>query len=233
MSKSKSSGRSIEHKPLRSNTSFARRPGQRPSRQCLLIVCEGLQTEPIYFKSLRQELKLTLVEVEVFGQGGAPISVVEGALKMRQERAQQTKLAQKQGQQFNTPPFDEVWCVFDVENPNQNPSFNRAISQANSNNIKLAVSNPAFEYWYLLHFKETSKPFGNASELIQILKDKDCLPNYQKNLNMFKDLFPYTDIAIERAGRLFASYPDIGNDFPNPSTLVYKLVKKLKDMAHL
>jgi hypothetical protein len=68
--------------------------------------------------------------------------------------------------------------------------------------------------------------------LIQALKDRDCLPHYEKNLNVCDVLFSRTDTAIERADRLLANHPDVEHEFPNPSTLVYKLVKKLKDMAH-
>lgn len=232
MSKSKSSGWQQERPRFRSNASFERRPGQRQPRQCILIVCEGAQTEPNYFESLRREFKLSLVEVQVEGYGAAPISVVDRALARREERRQEAKNARRKSQ-FNTPPFDEVWCVFDVENPSKNPSFQQAVSKARSKNLDLAISNPAFEYWYLLHFKETTQPFANAAELIQALRDRDCLPHYEKNLNVCSVLFAFTDTAIERADRLLAHHPDADNDFPNPSTLVYKLVQKLKEMSHL
>ncbi|MBI1882343.1 MAG: RloB domain-containing protein [Chloroflexi bacterium] len=233
MPKNKPSGRQKGRERFRSNASFDRRPGHRPPRQCFLIVCEGAQTEPNYFESLCRELKLQpLVEVQVEGQGAAPISVVNRALIRREEREREAKAAQRKSQ-FGAPPFDEVWCVFDVEKPDKNPSFQQAVSKARSNKLELAISNPAFEYWYLLHFKETTQPFADATELIQALKDKNCLPNYEKNLNVCNILFPYTDTAIERADRLLAHHPDAGNDFPNPSTLIYRLVKKLKAMSHL
>ena len=232
MSKNKPSNRQKGRGYFRSNASFDRRLGQRQPRQCLLIVCEGVQTEPTYFETLRRELKLTLVEVQVEGYGAAPISVVNRALASREERRQEAKNAQRKGQ-FSPPPFDEVWCVFDIEKPAKNPSFKPAVNKAQSNNLKLAISNPAFEYWYLLHFRETAQPFANATELMRALKDKDCLPNYEKNLNVCDLLFVHTDVAIERADRLLFDHPDAGSDFPNPSTLVYKLVKKLKDMIHL
>lgn len=232
MAKSKPSGRQKGRDRFRSNASFDRQPGHRQPRQCLLIVCEGAQTEPNYFESLRRQLKLKLVEVEVEGEGAAPISVVNHALIRRDERERQAKNFQRRSQ-FSLPPFDEVWCVFDVEKPDKNPSFQQAVNKTRSNKLELAVSNPAFEYWYLLHFKETTQPFADATELIRALKDKNCLPNYEKDLNICDILFVHTDTAIERAGRLLDNHPDLGRDFPNPSTWVYKLVKKLKEMARL
>lgn len=229
MSKSKSSGRQQGRPRFRSNASFERRPGQRQPRQCLLVVCEGIETEPIYFAGLRQELKLTLVEVQVEAPGSAPITIVDHALTRREAQSREAKRTARKGL-LGQPPFDEVWCVFDRDG---HESFNRAIDKARNNDLQLAVSVPAFEYWYLLHFKETTQPFQNSSELIQALRDRECLPHYEKNLNVCSVLFAFTDTAIERADRLLAHHPDAGNDFPNPSTLVYKLVQKLKEMSHL
>lgn len=229
MSKSKPSDRQQERSRFRSNASFERRPGQRQPRQRLLIVCEGEETEPIYFEALRRELKLTLVEVQVEAPGSAPITIVDHALVRREAQAREAKRTARKGL-FGQPPFDEVWCVFDRDG---HESFSRAIDKARNNGLQLAISVPAFEYWYLLHFKETTQPFLDAAELIQALRDKDCLPHYEKNLNVCGVLFASTATAIERADRLLTDHPDAGKDFPNPSTLVYKLVQKLKEMSRL
>lgn len=49
-------------------------------------------------------------------------------------------------------------------------------------------SEPCFEFWLLLHYKKTDKPFTNFDE---IRKDKDFkkhFPNYDKSKNNFNDL---------------------------------------------
>ena len=37
--------------------------------------------------------------------------------------------------------------------------------------------------------------------------------------------------ALERARRILKNHPDKNHEFPNPSTLVFKLVLRLKKMA--
>ena len=50
--------------------------------------------------------------------------------------------------------IDEFWCVFDVEWPRNHPGLGEAIKQARENQIRLAVSNPCFELWLILHFQD-------------------------------------------------------------------------------
>lgn len=193
-------------------SSLARRQGNRQPRKTVLIVSGGTETEPKYFGSLRQELRLATVDVQIKGTGYDALSVVDQAISRRKVES-----------------FDEVWCVLDVEKPHENPQFFPAVSKARSNKVDLAVSNPAFEYWYLLHFQETNRPFTDAAELIKALKD--FVPDYHKSANIFAEIYKYTDVAVARAERLLAHHPDGDQEFPNPSTLVFKLVRCLQGMA--
>jgi hypothetical protein len=56
---------------------------------------------------------------------------------------------------------DEVWCVFDVD---EHPKLAEARDQANANGIQLAVSNPCFELWLLLHFQEHRAHAGGHAQ---------------------------------------------------------------------
>ena len=47
--------------------------------------------------------------------------------------------------------FDELWCVFDVD---QHEGLAEAISDARNNSINVAVSNPCFELWLVLHLRD-------------------------------------------------------------------------------
>jgi hypothetical protein len=214
-------------KRARSLASFKRRQGNLQPRKCVLIVCEGEQTEPNYFKSLRDRLRLKSVEVEIRGSecGSAPISVVDHAIAVRRKRKSDVQSGHTNGLEF-----DEVWCVFDQENPRQgHPSFHQAVNKAGDNNFELAVSTPAFEYWYLLHFVETDRPFHSANEVITVLRE--YLPDYDKSQDVFDMIASCTGTAIERAQRLWSNRPDPSDIFPNSSTLVFRLVKKLQDMT--
>ena len=211
----------------RSRQSFRRRPPSIAPRACVLIVCEGEKTEPNYFRGMARHLRLLAVEVKVVGDlsGSAPINVVNSALDLRAERQREAP-----GSQIHTE-YDEVWCVIDVEAPQQHESLNRAYDKALSNDLKLAISNPAFEYWYLLHFEKTSALMLSNKDLRHSLK-KYC-PDYRKNdERFFEVVWPKTDKAIENA-RAVIREKHYGKDLRecNPSTHVHKLVLFLKQIA--
>jgi hypothetical protein len=145
-----------------------------------------------------------------------------------EQRERNARKAQRKGQNVE-PPFDEVWCVFDMERLQDNPSFPRAVVMATARGFELAVSNPAFEFWYLLHFEETSRPFYDAAELARALQR--YVPDYAKNLDLSARLYPHMDIAITRAERVLEGHAAPALTFPNPSTEVHRLVILLRSMA--
>jgi hypothetical protein len=192
---------------------FDRRQGRREPRRSILILCGGTETEPRYFNALKQELKLSSVRIEIKGTAWDPLKVVECAVARSRES------------DGPHPVFDEVWCVLDAERAGTNPRFDPAVQTAQQGKIELAVSNPAFEYWYLLHFTATDRPFQDADQLIEELKGH--LPAYEKSLSVFPVLYPRTEDACGRAEKLLAKHAGDG-PFPNPCTLVFKLVKALQ-----
>lgn len=209
--------------------SYKRQAGKRSTRKSILIVCEGTETEPAYFNEFKRKLNLPLVEIVIKGTGEGHRGVVKHALQLKREREQAYKSPKRSRKSLTKVPFDEVWCVFDCEAPQYKHKFYQAIKEAEKNGFQLAVSNPAFEYWYLLHFKDTRRFFTNAGEIIQALRPH--IPDYRKNKNVFPQLYPHTTEAIERAKRAFKNDPHNGDQYPNPSTLVFKLVEKLQNMS--
>ncbi len=208
----------------RPQSALKRLPGQRQARSHILITCEGAKTEPNYFEALRRKLRLTSVEVEIAGKSHAsdPIRVVGFAIQQKTKRVKEAKRSDFLAE------YDEVWSVIDVENPANNTLFDKAVQQAKRENIQLAVSNPAFEYWYLLHYKETARVFRDGQELKQALRDYEA--DYRARKDMFTKLYHKTDLAIERAKRILANHLD-QSPYPNPSTYVFKLVERLKNLA--
>lgn len=204
--------------------SYDRRPGARRPGRCILIVCEGAETEPNYFASLREYLKLSTISVKIEDRAGAPISVVEAARAQVQKRKQDIRDGRT-----DAPPFEAAWCVFDVENPNRNQTFDRAVQVADQNDFQLAVSNPAFEFWYLLHFEPTTRPFVDGNELKDYLKR--YLPAYHPALPVFDGLVSSIRTAIRNARNILENSPYREQRFPNPSTRVHLLVEELIEMS--
>ncbi|HSH04395.1 MAG TPA: RloB family protein [Anaerolineae bacterium] len=209
-------------------SSFNRKAETRTQRNCILIVCEGESTEPTYFEKLRIHLKLDSVDVIIRGEEckSDPVSVVEYALEQKKQRDREAKISPTQA------PFNEVWCVIDTETPVDNQvALERATAKARAQKkfMHLAVSNPCFEYWLLLHFRHTSQPFRNASQVIHKLKEH--LPNYEKRYQDFEELFGLIEQAMGHAQAVRANHVD-GGRYPNPSTYVDQLVDVLVKMKN-
>ena len=124
------------------------------------------------------------------------------------------------------PTNDEAWCVFDIEQVGTHHSLEQALAYARKRNFQLALSNPAFEYWLLLHFERTGRAFTNATEVINSLSHH--IPNYSKSMAVYRLVREQTEQAIDNAESLRSLHEGYWGDFPNPSTGVDLLVKKLR-----
>ena len=119
---------------------YKRREAFKEPRKSILIVCEGEKTEPLYFNAVKQELRLIMVDVEIVGEGAAPITVVDRAIELRAERKHIAKTS------LTKVAYEVVYCVIDVEAPKAE-SLSRALNKARDNKLEVILSNPCFEYW--------------------------------------------------------------------------------------
>lgn len=119
----------------------------------------------------------------------------------------------------NPDTCDEVWCVFDVD---EFPHVAEAVRSAADEQFFVAVSNPCFELWLLLHFVKHTAHLSDYASLRPKLARH--LGNYDKNrLNtaLFRD---GVSDAVERARELDPT----GAAFQlNPSTGVWRLVERI------
>jgi hypothetical protein len=94
--------------------------------------------------------------------------------------------------------IDEFWCVFDVEWPRNHPGLEEAVWQARANSIKLAVSNPCFELWLILHFQDHAAWLDN-NQARRLRRQLDG--SGDKGLEAAKYM-PFTADAARRAAGL-------------------------------
>jgi hypothetical protein len=207
-------------KRLNSWNSFSRKPREPElTGRSILIVTEGKETEPKYFSGLRNHLKLSSVEVKIMKAGGTDaLSIVDYAIDKRKER----KLAAKHE---CTVPYDSVWAVFDTERADTNPKLKEALNKAGVHKINVALSNPCFEFWLLLHDVFTTAPFINCDDVIRCIKRK-YVPNYQKNNIPMGTYIPKIPTAVHNAEQCQNHHNAAGTDIMdrNPSTKVHLLV---------
>lgn len=137
----------------------------------MLVLCEGQVTEPRYFEDLKADVATRLVDVDVSPEGATPKTLVERAVARRKEDA---KNARRDGDPGLA--YDEIWCVFDVD---EHPFIPDARQQARDNKIRLAVSNPSFELWVLLHFEDQTGHIERAAARSRVRKH---IPDYEKHV---------------------------------------------------
>jgi len=176
----------------------------RELRPRFLIVCEGKQTEPNYFRRFPVN-----ADVKVTGEGRSPQGVVEQAQKLR-----------RKGE------YTHVWVVFDRDEFSAE-EFNASIEQARKQEINAAYSNESFELWYLLHFDFCDT--AQTRQAFQEILTKKLGQPYRKNATgLYDRLRSRQPQALENARRLWEMYqPGHNPAADNPCTTVYRLVEQL------
>jgi hypothetical protein len=179
-----------------------RRAPVREERAQVLVVCGGMATEPDYFRGLKKERRNPAVRVVVEGKGVDPVSLVRFAAQKR-----------------DTLGFDQVWCVVDVDEFD----VSDAVAAARKKDVNLAISNPCFEYWLLLHFELCAAPLTCFDDVRNRLTRH--LPRYDKSRLCFADFAPGVDDAIRHARSRCEA---LGTEHTrNPSTGVWALVRQV------
>lgn len=190
-----------------------RRPFRNPQPR-ILIVCEGTETEPGYFWNLRHKER-SLIDLDI-KPGGVPKTLVERAVYLKRVAEKQSK-----SQRDANLQYDHVWCVFDVD---EHPNVNDAKQQARDNGVDLAISNPCFEIWLLLHFQD------QRSHIDRFALHSECvkyLPMYEKKVPFEKVHANYED-AVQRTQALDAWQKSRGCQELNPWTGVQRLTELIR-----
>lgn len=190
---------------------------RRKRRPIIYIICEGKETETLYFKHFRT--RNCLVDI-------VPISskhkAAEHLVKHARALLSQADYYPKDG--------DQLWCVFDRDD-NKDHELQTAVEYAEKHGYKIAYSNPSFEYWYLLHFEKRNGYLKDCDAVIDILKSKGYLTGYEKSTDVFAQLQGQQQEAIQRAKDRVAQLEQdkivIVSSNSNPATTVYTLVEFL------
>ena len=200
----------------RSASALARSQSTRQERRTLCIYCEGAVTEPLYLGGLRRELSRhtsNALTIDVRPGKGVPATLVNLATE-----------AKRRGDDY-----DEFWCVFDVESPSEHPNLVQAINLAEENGIRVAISNPCFEFWLILHY-EDHRGFLRNVDARRWLQKRGLLTGKQIDPN---DYLGLRDVARGRAAVIAAEHTRHGSMCPddNPSSGMYLLLGSIERPA--
>lgn len=185
----------------------------RPTRQLarrILVVTEGLLTEPQYVEGLNDYLRSrgTTTTVKSVPVGKDPLKVVRKCVEFRD-------VAVRRGKEY-----DECVCLVDVD---QHQTLELAIQLAQREKISLLISNLKFEVWLRWHVEDrrsalTSTQLDDCVERLKLVKDK-----------MISPTFPFT--AVDNACKIARSVDSEmrpGRQGPDPSSALPILVDLMR-----
>ncbi len=210
--------------------------GERAARgvnpgDSFLIVTEGTVTEPEYFRLLRDDLKLSMVEIHVQpGDASHPLHVIATALRLVKERTAEMKKYREE-QSFSKTPFDHVWAVIDTDVAVRDGIWNEVKQAAAAGNVSLAPSTPCIEYWLLLHLKYSTAGLTNGNAAKSALKAAgfDCSTTKAAEESVPRLISKWPQ-AVKQAERVRKYHFSGKTPEPaNPSTDVDLLVQALDD----
>ncbi len=145
---------------------FERAQNKNEQHDRILIVCEDSKKSIEYFKALCRDLRLSN-SVEIRGEdcGSDPHSVLKHAKDLIDEDI--TRYGEND-------TFDRAYCVFDKDN---HKNYKQTIQQIKNEKLHKSVElhytycNPCFEFWILLHFKNTAKPLPKCADVKKEIKE--------------------------------------------------------------
>lgn len=131
----------------------SQRRTQRDPAQRILVVTEGIRTEPQYVERLDGYLRSRSATaiVKSVGVGADPLRVVEKCIELRDAASSTEK------------SYDICVCLVDVD---QHSTLERATRLAKEESILLLVSNLKFEVWLRWHAEDRRSAL-NSSQLDQ------------------------------------------------------------------
>jgi len=195
-----------QSKPLK------RSVAQRPELRTIVVFTEGSNSEPDYVNGLRRLPRIrddVALRLEIHPEHRQPLTLVRMAVERSRD-----------------PEVDECWCIFDVEWPQNHPNLASAVAMAHENGVRLAISNPCFELWLILHHQDHHK-FDHTAAVEALSRSLDGRPG--KSIDAARYL-PRREIAARRAQLLAKRHEREGNRFPhdNPSSGMYLFLQSLE-----
>ena len=217
----------------RERREFKRPSFNRDVNRLFVIATEGQNTEKKYFEGLKshkyfQHTKIYLEVLEKLNSNSSPTSVINMLNSFKKE--------------FLLRDGDELWMVIDRDKQSWDiTEISEVATLVYQKRYNLALSNPAFEVWLLLHVKDVSE--YSEEELNELYVNRkisrhrtrldfelaEICGSYNKYSPNLDHYLPTVETAILRAESLII---DPNERWPNHfGTHVHKLVAKLINLA--
>jgi hypothetical protein len=197
---------------------LARQKASREGQPAILVVCEGRETEPNYIDGLRDRLRINAAAVHI--ERGDSVTDPVGLVR----KAQRIFKADRD--------YDLVCVICDGDS--HHLATARALAAQRLRNsagavtqVQVLASCPSIEFWLLLHFEYSARPFRTATEVQEVLRAH--LPDYRKNdRDIFRRAAAGLDRACQRVEQLKAELRRNGGIVPD--TDMHLLVEQCRRM---
>lgn len=208
-------------KRRRSLLSGLRRPaGSRLPRARFVLICEGKNTEPDYFRCLGEIVKDALIDVEIVGGSGTPKTIATKAV----ERIRSNRRQRRDSFERN----DKVWAVFDKD---EHPFYDEAVALCEREDVGVARSNPCFELWLILHIQDYDKACTRHDLQDHLGKIHPPYKTDKRKLVQAKALMSSIEAAESRSHKQCQRRIEERASFGAPSTTVYVLTRAIREAA--
>ncbi len=177
---------------------------------------EGEKTEDGYLLPWRRHYRdRVLVSIDPFH--GTPRSLVDRAVQTKRQEARDDRKGRGR-------PHDEIWCVFDID---EHPNIPDAIQTAEAHGIRLAISNPCIELWFILHFEDQTAYVDRraAQSLSSTLLNCGKTLTHEATGILYETFEPARDRAIALDRKHEGDRSPVGS---NPSSGVWTLIESIR-----
>ena len=201
---------------------IGRRGAERDPKARFFLFCEGQNTEPAYFRAVREKLYGDVL-LEIEGGVGEPRTVAD---RTRAHIRQNGLDGKRRRDSFQEK--DRVWAVFDRDD---HQKFDEAVGICRRSGIGVARSDPCFELWLVLHEGEHDSPDGPEAVQKELARLR---PEYDRKGSKVPDcgeMVKRLPDAEERSRRQIRERCREGNPFGRPSTTVGELTEEIRE-AH-
>jgi hypothetical protein len=192
----------------RRNARFRRLLDRRRYRRLFVLATEGTRTEPEYFR-LFSGLADTHIQFVPHGQASSPDHLLRAMRRYHKSAPLKAR--------------DQAWIVVDTDAWTEEQLRDVHAWSLESERHGLAVSNPMFEYWLLLHFEDGDQVTGARECRDRLARH---LPQGAKCGLPIESLRGRVDGAVERAVR--RDCPPCPDWPRRAGTTVYRLVQALR-----
>lgn len=198
------------------------RDSNRRTRKCFIVISsEGKnKTEENYFKKFNSN------KVKIhFAPGNAtdPVKMVDALKRKCSDLGVKNDLG------------DRAYCLVDsdvnAQKDAQIAEADRIVAKYKTIDMKVIVSGPCFEEWFICHRNYSTKQYNSNEELLEDIEN--IVPGYSKEReDLYEMLLDSQDQAIQNAKKLEKHNIESGrklhtSDF-QPSTEIYKIIEEIR-----